>query len=335
MKENLNEQPHLSRRKFVEIMTAVLISAGVPVTIKAVETAGSYFLGLQYAQLRAKQLKRRTSFKRMRPRHFKEEINYRRLKEQKLTEPASVEADIEPAAPEGQGTDRSEDSKASLTTFILDTRPPEPLRGFADRSYLTMDGRRRWKQQEWLPLRVEDLPEFDGEHSREAYTRIIDYFNVGDPLNERYAAVGGTTFCNIFIWDVTRAMDVEIPRWIDGEKTWTNSIYEWLTDSDQGGYLGWERVVLPFTAQEEANKGYPAVVMTVPKNGRFGHMAMVIPGDGEVFRGEYSPMSAQAGLTNFVGRSVYSSSQFRDREIAYFANTTSGYRFALPGETGS
>lgn len=164
--------------------------------------------------------------------------------------------------------------------------------------------------------------------------RIINHFNVDDPLNKRYAAISGTSFCNIFVSDVTRAMDVEISRWINGKKMWKTSIYEWLTDPSQGEYLGWERV-LPYSAQEEANRGYPTIVMTVPSNGRLGHMAMVIPGAGEIVKGKSYPISAQAGLTNFVGESVYASQQFREREVVYFVNKTSGYQFVAPGEIGS
>ena len=334
MVEHPDQGQHIDRRQALSIFGVLAVSLSVPVTVKTLETLGRYLLARHLADAQAKQQKWQMGARDTRPLKMSEAVGQQGQEQQGLVASDPAGGERESSEFQRRPLGRSEDLNSVPTTFFLDTRPPESLRGFADRSYMTMDGSRRWKQQEWLPLRVEDLPDFDGEHSGEAYTRIIDHFNVADPFNRRYAATEGMTFCNIFAWDVSRAMNVEIPRWINGEKTWTNSIYEWLSDPVQGRFLGWETVE-PYSAQEEANKGYPVVVMTVPKNGRLGHMAMVIPGPGEIVNRTFYPICAQAGLTNFVGKSVYASQQFRDREVEYFVNQTSGYRFTVPGETGS
>jgi len=232
----------------------------------------------------------------------------------------------------GSGTESSDMPRVVPARFVLEARPPESLRGYADRATVTSDGRHRWKHQEWLPLHPQDMPLFLGDHESQTYRTIIDHFNVVDPLNLRFQSSGDTTYCNIFVWDVTRAMNVEIPRWIDGVKTWTNSIYDWLIDPEQGQYLGWESVPA-YAAQEVANEGYPSLAITEPRLGRLGHVAMVIPGEGEIIGSTFYPMCAQAGKTNFVGKTVYDSLSFRYRKVDYFINSHAGYQFISPEDS--
>jgi len=339
---SLNVPHNPARREFLRqsagIAVALVASGSVPLTATFFKTAARYLMALDEAERRAereaKAMKQRKSLKREGLRAMEHE-DQSDFSEQREPVSPDVAAQTEDGSSElSPSAAPSENLRSEPVLFPLDTRPPKRLGDFADRAYLTMDGRRRWKQQESLPLPDVDMPEFDGEHSAEAYLDIILHFNADDPENARYAATGSTTFCNIYVSDVTSAMGVPIPRWNNGEKMWTDTIYEWLTDPSQGEFLGWEQV-LPFVAQEVANAGFPAVVITKP-NGSLGHMAMVIPnaGEGEIYRGTYSPLISQAGLENFIGRSAYTSAQFRDREIVYFVNRTGGYQFIPPEEAG-
>ena len=48
--------------------------------------------------------------------------------------------------------------------------------------------------------------------SAAALEQVISQLAVG--YNPRYLPGGGFTYCNIFVWDVTRALDCPIPHWI-------------------------------------------------------------------------------------------------------------------------
>ena len=52
-----------------------------------------------------------------------------------------------------------------------------------------------------------------GNRSAANYNAVLDQFSVGN--NPRYARRNGNTYCNIFVWDATRAMGAEIPHWVD------------------------------------------------------------------------------------------------------------------------
>jgi len=220
-----------------------------------------------------------------------------------------------------------EQRKIPLQKLYLDTRHPAEYGSFADRSTISEQGRRIWRQQEWLPLAPEDLPIFSGQHDPLVYLEIINFFNVDDPANRRYSPAGDVTFCNIFIWDVTRAMNVEIPRWIDGEKTRSSTLGLWLADPAFGERLGW-REVNSFDAKDWADKGYP-VVASMTQGGFRGHLAMVIPGEGETVDGVFYPNSAQAGTVNFVGRSTWEGFNHLGLTPKYYVNEGPGYQFVV------
>ena len=60
-----------------------------------------------------------------------------------------------------------------------------------------------------------------GSRSAAQYRKVIDQFNVES--NKRYTP-GENTYCNIFIWDVTRAMNAEIPHYINAETNKTDAL---------------------------------------------------------------------------------------------------------------
>ena len=157
----------------------------------------------------------------------------------------------------------------------------------------------------WIPVDapVQSQP---GDRSRRRYDQVLNQFGVGS--NPRYRPRGGNTYCNIFVWDATRAMGAEIPHWVDrngnaarvgAQGAWemdANDTNRWL--HNHGAANGWRRVSAS-EAQAHANSGAPSVVSW--KNpGGIGHIGMIRPGT-VTSRG---PALAQAGRNNFNNRHV-------------------------------
>ncbi|QUV80208.1 MULTISPECIES: LysM peptidoglycan-binding domain-containing protein [Chloracidobacterium] len=162
----------------------------------------------------------------------------------------------------------------------------------------------------------------------ETYNNVINQFAVAH--NPRYAIRDSSgdgikdTFCNIFVWDVTRAMGAEIPHWVDkrtGQPTTVynysqsreldaNATMDWLRQ--HGAQHGWRRVSAE-EAQRLANEGHPTMVGW--KNpGGIGHVAIVRPGNIN----ERGPAIAQAGSTNVNYAHVRDT--FGSRPVEYWVN---------------
>jgi peptidoglycan hydrolase-like protein with peptidoglycan-binding domain len=156
------------------------------------------------------------------------------------------------------------------------------------------------------------------------YNNVINQFAVGN--NPRYTPRDSSgdgvrdTFCNIFVWDVTKAMGAEIPHWVDGKGNPTgvgqgrelsaNGTVDWLHQN--GNRHGWRKVSAQ-EAQAMANQGHPAVA--VWKNtGGIGHVAVVRPGEVT----SQGPAIAQAGARNFNNGHVKDS--FGNRPVEYWVN---------------
>jgi hypothetical protein len=155
----------------------------------------------------------------------------------------------------------------------------------------------------------------NNEENRDAYeySKIINQFRVDS--SKRYAVSKGldkdTTYCNIFVWDVTRAMGAEIPHWIQirdpkessavdnngdfigdansRDELNVNKTMDWLKKN--GKTYGWKHIT-SIEAQRIANEGHPTVAIWSNPKGGHGHIAMVRPGLDEDPRGE---AIAQAG----------------------------------------
>lgn len=142
-----------------------------------------------------------------------------------------------------------------------------------------------------------------GNRQRNIYDQVINQFAVA--RNSRYIATGGKTFCNIFSWDVTRAMGATIPHWINAAGEIMEPFSQNASEVNVNGTLGWIERFGPNHgwsptdaqgAQEAANQGRPAVAMRRnPIPGRHGHIAMVRPGSIN----NRGPATAQAGSSNF------------------------------------
>jgi hypothetical protein len=147
------------------------------------------------------------------------------------------------------------------------------------------------------------LTNLAGQRDPGIYSQLIDQFAVG--FNPRYKPGGGNTYCNIFVWDVSRAMGEEIAHWVDGSGNIAAPFAPHASEININGGVNWmnshgvpQRGWLIATAQEAqdaANRGELAVVMWKNLTGGHGHTAIVRPGAVTV-RG---PATAQAGAHNF------------------------------------
>lgn len=154
----------------------------------------------------------------------------------------------------------------------------------------------------WLPV-TPVIASGPMDRSAGLLERVIRQFRFG--VNPRYA-VGqqglGETYCNIAVWDVTRALGCELPHWVDsqgdptgpgrGSELDANALILWVRNRGPG--RGWRKLQTAAEALERANKGYPTVALWLNPGG-IGHVAMVRPGTMHPTKGV--PI-AQAGAVN-------------------------------------
>src|SRR5579864_7441499 len=112
----------------------------------------------------------------------------------------------------------------------------------------------------WQPI-VAPVRSSSAQRSPAAYVDVIAQFEV--ELNPRYRPREGKTYCNIFAWDVTSAMDAEIPHWTtpDGRAAGPgqpgavrmncNAMHDWLRV--HGGRNGWKRAAFQDLRKLTAN----------------------------------------------------------------------------------
>lgn len=167
-----------------------------------------------------------------------------------------------------------------------------------------------------------------GNRSADTYRKVIDQFDVEN--NPRYAPRNGSTYCNIFQWDVTKAMGAEIPHYtnaVTGDPTTSsdpdvrymnaNRISDWL--NTKGEEYGWYEVSAQ-QAQQLANQGHPAVTIWKNNGGGHGHCQVVCPSESGGYDTQKGVTIAQAGrrLMNYSYiTNVYSSTL---NEVQYFAH---------------
>ncbi len=138
-----------------------------------------------------------------------------------------------------------------------------------------------------------------GTRNSALYCDVIKQFDVVNNVRYKPSKLGfGETYCNIFLWDCTKALECEIPHWVDtfgnrvdvgkGKENNANALVDWLIGKGFND-LGW-MAVSDNTAIKRASYGFPTVV--VWKNpGGIGHVAMVMPSTSGV-------RISQAGGTN-------------------------------------
>lgn len=161
--------------------------------------------------------------------------------------------------------------------------------------------------------------------SPEKYLAVVRQFEV--ELNPRYTPGhqgGSETYCNIFLWDVTKAMSCEVPHWVDadgeptgvgrGKELNANAIFDWLVG--EGFEHGWRRCTQA-EAIERPLAGFPTIVVWKNPKG-IGHVAVCIPSEEDKYRGTTVPVIAQAGKTNFSSGLV--TKGFGDRSLTYYTH---------------
>lgn len=183
----------------------------------------------------------------------------------------------------------------------------------------------------WKPVNP-SLTNTAGNRSASNYRAVINQFQV--ETNGRYKVnkMGNNdTYCNIFVWDVTRAMGAEIPHYIDAQTKQprsypdtagttcmtANTMADWLATT--GSDYGWKRVSAE-EAQYYANQGHPAVTVWKNPHGH-GHVQVVCPSGDGTYNAQKGVTIAQAGrhLYNYAYISqVYSKNTLDD--VAYYVH---------------
>lgn len=133
----------------------------------------------------------------------------------------------------------------------------------------------------WLPW---PDPTVYTERSPENLLRAAEQFKVGEHV--RYRPWLGRTYCNIFSWDVTRALGVEVPHWVyesgdpaspmgpGAREMSANDTQRWLTL--HGGRFGWRFVETKDEAEMRADLGYPTLAVWYNTHGS-GHISLMLP----------------------------------------------------------
>lgn len=154
------------------------------------------------------------------------------------------------------------------------------------------------------PAIVSDM----NERSPELYRAVLDQFDVEKA--ERYRpGREGNTYCNIYVWDATRAMGAELPYYCDpstgapmqfpdtkGAKVnLAKDMDAWL--KQYGPQYGWHQATAE-EAQRHANQGKPAMTAA----GDIGHVQMVAPSTDGSFDPIRGVTIAQAGakVSNYM-----------------------------------
>ncbi|MGI6160425.1 MAG: hypothetical protein ACOYJD_00135 [Christensenellales bacterium] len=171
----------------------------------------------------------------------------------------------------------------------------------------------------------------EANRNAELYTAVIAQFDVAN--NPRYAVNkrgNGDTYCNIFMWDVTRAMGAEIPHYVNpqtqepmyypdikGAKHMSaNRIYDWL--GSVGSKYGWHEVSAE-QAQMLANEGRP-VVTTLKNNSGHGHVQVVCPSKDGKYDAARGVTIAQAGRRLFEYTSIKNIYNASLPKVKYYAH---------------
>lgn len=151
----------------------------------------------------------------------------------------------------------------------------------------------------WVPITP---PVTNGCLSRSAVNlrTVIDSFtdSLMDPAG-RYWPKDGQTFCNIFLWDVTRALACEIPYWWLRRELSANDQFAWMMDEGISRHEWWPVADADEAGRRAREDGVPTVAMWRNPGGH-GHVAIVRPNRYE----EQGPRIAQAGSTNFINAQV-------------------------------
>ena len=193
-------------------------------------------------------------------------------------------------------------------------------------------------EQFWIAL---DAPLQNDKENRSPanYYNVIAQFRVEDAA--RYAPNDGETFCNIFVWDVCRAMGTVLPQYYTEDLMPAEMDNYYYTGSAnvracflevRGREYGWKEVDTK-TAQARADEGYPTIAVwknssaEADENGvcahrPSGHIMVVRPSPtGVPYRRAKGPFIAQAGETNTMIANLSDVMNFIKRsQVVYYTH---------------
>lgn len=128
-----------------------------------------------------------------------------------------------------------------------------------------LQGRDLWKAVQ-APLQSRE-----GRRSKELYEMVVKQFGV--TVNPRYDDdAPGKMRGHIFVWDLSRAMNCEIPHFVGPKELTLAQTCDWLRH--EGPMRGWKRVT-EGEIIERANEG--KLVIALPRETRTKHLAVVMP----------------------------------------------------------
>lgn len=116
-----------------------------------------------------------------------------------------------------------------------------------------------------------------GQRSANALRAVAGQFCV--ETSKRYRPKpDGRTYCNIFVWDVTRALEAEVPHWLGTVgariETTCNMLLPWFVND--GKALGWTEAD-ELSAGIAAAAGHPTVAIWRNPTNKPGHIALLLP----------------------------------------------------------
>ncbi len=122
----------------------------------------------------------------------------------------------------------------------------------------------------WIAVQA-PLQSREGKRSNETYDMLVKQFGV--TVNPRYADdAPGKVRGHIFVWDVSRAMNCEIPHFVGAKELSLAQTCDWLRH--EGPMRGWKRLG-PNDVLEAANSG--RLVIALPRETRTKFIAVIGP----------------------------------------------------------
>ncbi len=148
-----------------------------------------------------------------------------------------------------------------------------------------------------------------GRRSAIIYQNVIEQFACG--YNQRYTVDNPLkSKTHVFVWDVTRAMNCEVPHFAGGRETTLGQMVDWLRF--EAHTRGWRKANVQH-AIAAANRG--EAVLAVPQDGKQRWLAVVRPGELDA---EGFPRVAAA--IDEVGNDMAAHEALKTRLIAYYVH---------------
>jgi hypothetical protein len=123
----------------------------------------------------------------------------------------------------------------------------------------------------WIAVQA-PLQSREGRRTKEIYEMVIKQFGV--TVNPRYGEdAPGKIRGHIFAWDVSRAMNCEIPHFVGAKELSLAQTCDWVRH--EGPMRGWKRVGAINEIIELANSG--KMVVALPREMRTKHVAIIGP----------------------------------------------------------